>query len=138
LHFQAGDFQPDSRKSAAYNRGAYLATALAHCGECHTPRGLTGGLRDGMALAGTVDGPEGELAPNVTPHPDTGIGKWSRGDLVTLLKSGQKPDFDNLQGVMQEAIDHGFKYLTDVDLDAIATYVMEQPPIANKVARPPR
>lgn len=135
LNFQPSDFQPDGRRPAAYNRGAYLATALAHCGECHTPRDWLGGLKESMALAGTRDGPEGEVAPNITPHPETGIGKWSHSDLVTLLKSGQKPDFDNLQGVMQESVDHGFKYLTDADLAAIATFVMEQNPIANKVSR---
>jgi len=31
-------FEPDTSKSPEWNRGAYLAEALAHCGECHTPR----------------------------------------------------------------------------------------------------
>jgi mono/diheme cytochrome c family protein len=36
LFFTPGPFQPAIERSAAYNRGAYLVTALAHCGECHT------------------------------------------------------------------------------------------------------
>jgi len=137
LFFKAGDFQPDPRQSAAWNRGAYLATALAHCGECHTPRNWFGGLDQDMALAGTLDGPEGEKAPNITPDPDTGIGKWTREDLVALLKTGDKPDFDNVQGAMAEVIQHGLKFLSDEDLNAIATYILAQPPIRHKVARAP-
>jgi mono/diheme cytochrome c family protein len=33
-------FQPNTAQSPEWNRGAYLAEALAHCGECHTPRNL--------------------------------------------------------------------------------------------------
>ena len=135
LFFKPGDFQPDPRQSAAWNRGAYMVTALAHCGECHTPRNWFGALDNSMPLAGTADGPEGEVAPNITPDKDTGIGGWSQDDLVTLLKTGNKPDFDNVQGVMKEAIVHGLKDLTDADLKAIATYVLAQPPIRHKVAR---
>ena len=33
-------FEPHANQSAEWNRGAYLVEALAHCGECHTPRNL--------------------------------------------------------------------------------------------------
>ena len=39
-------FEPDTSKSPEWNSGAYLAEALAHCGECHTPRNL--GVRAGQ------------------------------------------------------------------------------------------
>jgi len=42
LFFAPGPFQPSSEHGAAYNRGAYLVTALSHCGECHTPRNMFG------------------------------------------------------------------------------------------------
>jgi mono/diheme cytochrome c family protein len=135
LHFTPGDFRSDPARSDAYNRGAYLVTALSHCGECHTPRDLMGATRADMALAGTANGPEGELAPNITPDPRTGIGKWSAGDMIELLRTRTKPDFDNVQGSMREAVEHGLKYLTDADLAAIAAYVLAQPPIANRVVR---
>jgi len=38
LFFTPGPFQPAPDRSVSYNRGAYRVTALAHCGECHTPR----------------------------------------------------------------------------------------------------
>ena len=133
LFFDSGRFEPDPARSETWNRGAYLATAMAHCAECHTPRNALGGLETDMWMAGTADGPEGELAPNITPHGGTGIGRWSQADIAELLKSGFKPDFDNIQGVMAEAVDHGFTYLTDDDRAAIAEYILSLPPIENKV-----
>lgn len=133
LFFDEQRFEAQATRNDAENRGAYLAEALAHCGECHTPRNAMGGLEMEQWLAGTRDGPEGELAPNITPDGDTGIGDWSSGDIAELLKSGFKPDYDNVQGVMAEAIDHGYKYLTDEDRAAIAAYILSQPPIENLI-----
>src|SRR5947208_2312625 len=47
-------FEPDISKSPEWNRGAYLAEALAHCGECHTPRNLAFALDNGKKFAGAV------------------------------------------------------------------------------------
>jgi len=74
-------------RSAAYNRGAYLATALAHCGECHTARNIFGATRSGQRLSGTSDGPDDSSSRNITPDPGTGIGKWEKSDVVELLKT---------------------------------------------------
>lgn len=134
LFFDEGRFEPDPAKSAEWNRGAYLVEALAHCGECHTPRNVFGATDRSMYLAGTPDGPEGELVPNITPH-ESGIGDWSDGDLVNLLESGMKPDFDDVQGSMEEAIENGLKHLTEADMKAIEVYVYEVPPIDNVVKR---
>jgi mono/diheme cytochrome c family protein len=133
LYFQPGKFQPDPTQPPAWNRGAYLATALAHCGECHTPRNLLGGLKTHMSYAGAVDGPEGELAPNITPDTETGIGEWSHADVTWFLQTGFKPDGDDTQGLMSELIDHGYKYLTEADQQAIAVYLRALTPIRNKV-----
>ena len=92
LFFSQGPFQPKPDRSAAYNRGAYLVIALAHCGECHTPRNLLGATRAGQWLAGTRDGPDGQLVPNITPDPESGIGKWDKEDLVELFKTGTTPE----------------------------------------------
>lgn len=135
LYFTPGRFEPDPKRDAAVNRGAYLVRALAHCGECHTPRNLAGALEPEMWLAGTRDGPEGELVPNITPDPATGIGKWSEGDVVTLLKDGLKPDYDDVQGSMAEVVRDGLKHLSEDDLTAIARYLKSVPPIVNKVGR---
>jgi mono/diheme cytochrome c family protein len=92
LYFTPGPFVADSGHSASYNRGAYIVTALAHCGECHTPRNILGAVRSDWRLAGTPDGPEGQPVPNITPDPATGIGRWDRDDLLRLLKTGSTPE----------------------------------------------
>ena len=77
---------PEQTKS--WNRGAYIAQALAHCGECHTPRNLLGGLKTYLHFSGSKEGPEGELAPNITPHKITGIGDWTKVDISYFLETG--------------------------------------------------
>jgi mono/diheme cytochrome c family protein len=133
LFFTPGPFQPDPERSAAYNRGAYLVTALAHCGECHTPRNFFGATRSGRRLSGTSDGPDGQLVPNITPDPGTGIGKWEKSDVVELLKTGTTPEQSKVKGAMRETIQDGLKYLSDADLEAIADYLFGQPPIVHDV-----
>jgi mono/diheme cytochrome c family protein len=131
LFFTPGPFQPEPERSAIYNRGAYLVTALAHCGECHTPRNLFGAVRSSLRLAGTADGPDGQLVPNITPDPSTGIGKWEKDDVVELLRTGTTPEQSKVKGAMRETIQDGLKYLSDADLEAIADYLFAQPPIVH-------
>jgi mono/diheme cytochrome c family protein len=133
LFFTRGPFQPAPERSAAYNRGAYLVTALAHCGECHTPRNLFGAVRSRLPLAGTADGPDGQLVPNITPDPGTGVGKWEKADVVELLRTGATPEQSKVKGAMRETIQDGLKYLSDADLGAIADYLFAQPPIVHEV-----
>jgi mono/diheme cytochrome c family protein len=134
INFDEGRYEPDPKASDQVNRGGYLVDALAHCGECHTPRNFMGGIDNDMYLAGTPDGPEDQLVPNITPH-ESGAIDWSERDLVGLMKTGLKPDFDNVQGTMAEAIEEGLMHLTDEDLTAIAVYLKTVPPIDNRVER---
>ncbi len=134
LFFAPRPYAPNPSRSASWNRGAYLANAVSHCGECHTPRNLMGGLKTGMLFAGSKDGPEGELAPNITPDKTTGIGRWKRNDLIWFLESGMNPDGDFVQGLMAEVIDHGYRNLPKSDLRAITEYLRSLPPIKIQVA----
>ena len=122
---------PEQTKS--WNRGAYIAQALAHCGECHTPRNLLGGLKTYLHFSGSKEGPEGELAPNITPHKITGIGDWTKVDISYFLETGMKPDGDYTQGLMAEVIEHGYYYLKVEDLDAVADYLISLLPINNNL-----
>ncbi len=126
LFFDAGPFQPNPARSAAYNRGAYLVTALAHCGECHTPRNLLGASEPSRFLAGTAHGPDGKAVPNITPDPKSGIGRWSEDDIATLLKDGMTPEFDFVGGAMAEVVKSTAR-LTDADRHAIAVYLRSVP-----------
>jgi mono/diheme cytochrome c family protein len=135
MNFTPGPFQPDPAQSAVWNRGAYMVTALGHCAECHTPRNLAGALKASMAYAGSVDGPEGQLAPNITPDEATGLGKWSLRDISYYLETGTNPDGDVAEGLMGELIENGYSKLTESDLTAIATYLKALKPIKNKLEK---
>ncbi len=137
MYFDEGRHEPPAGASAAVARGAYLVEALAHCGECHTPRNFAGAVRRDMWMAGTRDGPEGEIAANITPDSQTGIGDWSADEIASLLKDGVKPDFDIVQGVMERAIEDGLGQLTDLDLEAIAAYMKSLTAIHNRVESRP-
>jgi len=132
MYFTAGDFVADAKKDAEWNRGAYLATALTHCAECHTPRNFAGAVNKKMWMAGTRNGPGGDAVPNITPAPASGLG-WSIDQLAFFLKTGTKPDWEAAAGVMGEAVTDGYKYLTDEDLRALARYINTLPPIENHI-----
>ncbi|HEX6956624.1 MAG TPA: cytochrome c [Ferrovibrio sp.] len=129
LYFHPARFTPDASQSAQWNRGAYLANALGHCGECHTPRDPLGGLETDMRYAGSNDGAEGKPVPNITPHQKNGIGTWSAQDIADFLGSGMTPEGDFAGGLMGDVIDDSTKYLTDDDRMAIAVYLKSLPPI---------
>jgi len=129
LFFNPGPFQPQPDQSAAWNRGAYLATAVAHCGECHTPRNFLGGFKESQRFAGNHDSVDGADVPNITPDKKTGIGKWSQSDLVEYLETGAMPDGDYAGNVMAEVIDNSLSHLTKDDRKAIAVYVMSLPSV---------
>ena len=129
LFFTPGPLLPVPGKDTAWNRGNYLANAVVHCGECHTPRNFLGGLVQSRAYSGNLQGPDNQRVPNITPDPDSGIGKWSLEDIETVLKTGQTPGFDFVGSGMAEVV-KGTAKLTDEDRRAIATYVKSLPPIA--------
>lgn len=131
-----GPRMPDPQRSAAWNRGAYLVATVGRCGDCHTPRNWFGAGEPDRFLAGGTTG-SGDNAPDITPDPRTGIGSWSVGDIETLLKDGQKPDFDFVGGAMGEIVDNTAK-LTAADRRAIAIYLRSLPPIRSGSSRPPK
>jgi mono/diheme cytochrome c family protein len=133
LYFTPGQREPDTSKSARWQRGEYLVNAMSHCAECHSPRNGLGALIDNKLFIGVKDGPEGETAPNITPDRDTGIGRWSSGELKTFLHSGELPDGDYTGGLMAEVVDEGLAYLSKQDLDAIVEYLQSLRPVKNQV-----
>lgn len=128
LYFKAGPLAPEAGRSAEWNRGRYLAEAVGHCQECHTPRNFLGGLEPAHAYAGNPNASKDLRTPNITPESDTGIGQWSLADIETVLKTGQTPDFDTVGGEMGEVV-KGTALLTDPDRRAIAVYLKSLPPL---------
>jgi mono/diheme cytochrome c family protein len=122
LNFAPGRYQPDPRKSAEWNRGAYILQGAAHCGTCHTPKNLLGGDKGGNALAGATL--QGWFAPDITNDSRKGIGGWSKDDLVQYLKTGAN-DRTLASGPMAEAVTHSTSRMTDEDISAIAAYLKD-------------
>lgn len=127
--FTPGVLQFDQNKSREWNRGQYVAMALGHCSECHTPRDMLGAPRMDMYLAGTTRGPEGVQVPNITPDEDTGIGAWTHEDLETFLSTGRKPDGCFPTGLMMEVLGTSCMRLSEYDQHALTIYLSSLPPI---------
>ena len=121
-------FNPDPSKSDEANRGFYLAEALAHCGECHTPRNVMFGLDDNKKFSGALI--EGWKAYNITVDKESGIGAWSDQDLAQFLSTGHAKGRGAAAGGMAEAIDLSLRHLTPEDIKAMVAYLRTIAPIA--------
>lgn len=117
-------------------RGAYLVTTVGACGNCHTPRDKAGHAIADMALAGGFefdDGPIGHVVgPNITPDPETGIGKWTEAQIATALRDGKRPDGTIIGPPMPIP---AYRQLSDRDAAAIAAYLRSLKPVRHAVAR---
>ncbi|MDB6045731.1 MAG: hypothetical protein JWM63_4282 [Gammaproteobacteria bacterium] len=120
-------FKPVADHTPTWNRGAYLAEALGHCGECHTPRTPLQSLDNRRKFAGGMA--EGWRAYNLSSDKESGIGTWSQDDLVSYLKTGHSMDRGSAFGPMAEAVHLSFAKLTPSDVSAIAEYVRSVPPV---------
>src|SRR3546814_12948509 len=80
----AAAFRPDPDRSPQWNRGAYLAEAMAHCGECHTPRNLGFALDNRHKFAGATT--NGWRAFNISADKETGIGGWTDEDRKSVVE----------------------------------------------------
>jgi mono/diheme cytochrome c family protein len=119
LFFAPGRFRQVPGQSAQWNRGAYLAEGLSHCGACHTPRGRLGNeIRDRSFTGATIDN---WLAPpldrsNPAPVP------WTNSELVAYLGTGVSQYHGTAAGPMA-AVSRGLSNLPAADLAAIAAYI---------------
>lgn len=121
LFFRAGPMDPG-------NRGAYLAEALGHCGECHTPRNMLGGLRKARHMGGAKLA-DGAAASNIT---QTRLKRLSDAELAEFLKFGQWPDGDVVGETMGEVIRNSTSRLTAQDLQALIAYLRSLPALPDE------
>jgi mono/diheme cytochrome c family protein len=119
-------FQPNTARTPEWNRGAYLAEALLHCGECHTPRNLAFALDNRDKFAGAVAA--GWRAYNINSDKSTGIGNWRDEELIAYLSTGHAPGRGTAAGPMGEAVDHSLSRLASDDIRAIVAYLRTVPP----------
>ena len=121
-------FRPNIAQSAEWNRGAYVAEALAHCGECHTPRNFALALDNRNKFSGAVFG---WYAFNITSDKESGIGAWSDDELRNYLSTGHASGRGTAAGPMGEAVDQSLSVMAPADISALVTYVRSVPPIAS-------
>jgi mono/diheme cytochrome c family protein len=122
-------FEPDTSKSPEWNRGAYLAEALAHCGECHTPRNLAFALNNRKKFGGALTA--GWRAFNISSDRATGLGAWSDDEIFSYLSTGHAAGHGTASGPMGEAVDQSFSQLAPEDIRAMVIYLRSVPAIAS-------
>ena len=118
LFFRPRRFEAVAGRSAEWNRGAYLALGLSHCGACHTPRNMLGAEKTGEAYAGAVI--DNWIAPPLTAD-NPAPAPWTRDELYDYLRTGASVLHGTAAGPMS-AVVRGLAALPDVDVKAIATY----------------
>ncbi|MGA7084223.1 MAG: cytochrome c, partial [Pseudolabrys sp.] len=121
-------FELDTSRSESWNSGAYLARALAHCGECHTPRNPAFGLDNRRKFAGAA---YGWLAYNITSDRGTGIGSWSDDEVFAYLAKGHTTGRGTASGPMGEVVDHSLSLMDPADIRALVTYLRSIPAVAS-------
>ena len=128
--FNAGRaFEANPSRSDEWNRGAYLAEALAHCGECHTPRNLAFALDHRKKFAGALTA--GWQAYNISADPAAGVGAWSDAELVSYLATGHASGRGSAAGPMGEAVDESLRHLAPEDVKALVVYLRSVPGVAS-------
>jgi mono/diheme cytochrome c family protein len=130
-------FVAAANAETSVERGKYLAT-LAGCSDCHTPGGMLGSP-DAKRVLGGSDVGFGDPASgvwvggNLTPDPETGLGRWSRAQVIAAFTKGETPQGRKLSEIMPwPALSH----LKPEDAEAIADYLASLPAVKNAVPGP--
>ena len=120
------------RAESQLDRGRYLVETLAGCGNCHTPRGPTGPLKDKKFAGGEIikHADFTAVTPNITPDPRTGIGNWSDDQIALAIREGRRPDGRLLGPAMPS---RSYRSLADEDVKAIVAYLRSVPPVDNPI-----
>jgi cytochrome c553 len=116
-------------------RGAYLMNSIVACGNCHAVRDEKGRVLAEKGLSGGFvfdEEPFKAYAANITPDPDTGIGKWTEAQLVRAIREGIRPDGSLIGPPMPIAF---YQHMADDDAKALAAYLKAQPPVRNVVPK---
>lgn len=123
-----------AQDAALLERGRYLVEVTGACGNCHTPMGPQGPI-PGRHLAGGMvfeAPPFRAVAANITPDPETGIGRWTDAQIATAIRDGKRPDGSLIGPPMPFEFYRG---LADRDLAAIVAHLRTVPPVRNAVER---
>ena len=126
LYFKEGEYAPDPRQTAQWNRGAYLVQGLGHCTMCHTAINALGGSSESKAFEGGMIPNQNWYAPSLTSNREAGLGDWSIKDISDLLQSGVSHR-GTVYGPMAEVVYNSLQYISDPDTEAMAVYLKALP-----------
>ncbi|MGE0734988.1 MAG: c-type cytochrome [Alphaproteobacteria bacterium] len=115
-------------------RGTYLMNSIVACGNCHTPMGPKGPIMDKVLAGGLKfdEKPFTAYASNITPDPETGIGKWTDAQLILAIREGKRPDGSIIGPPMPIEL---YRDLSDTDVKAIVAYLRTVEPVKNVVPK---
>jgi mono/diheme cytochrome c family protein len=117
-YFDRSPFRPDPARDARWNRGAYLAEALAHCSACHTPRNKLGAERRDEYMSGGDAG--GWHAPALNEHSPSPV-PWNADSLTGYLSTGLVDDHAIAAGPMRSVVS-ALAHVPRDEVRAIAVY----------------
>ena len=121
--------ETDPSRTPDWNRGAYLVEAAFHCTECHTPRvPVLGTLEVSQWMSGANFKLNGHSVPNITPDVRTGLGRWTKDDWDTFLRTGYKPNRESIGYEMADVVQNTAN-LNPKDRAAVIEYLMTLPPV---------
>ncbi|QRM33536.1 cytochrome c [Microvirga sp. VF16] len=128
---------PSAFAQTQTQRGEYLVTIM-DCTGCHTPGTFLGKPDLQRPLAGSevgfqIPGVGIFYPPNLTPDPETGLGRWSEADIIKAVRTGVRPDGRQLVPIMPY---HSYGKLTDEDAWALVSYLKSLRPVRNQVPGP--
>ncbi len=123
--------------SAQIARGKYLVSIIS-CSDCHTDGALAGKpdmahFLGGSSIGFQIPGLGYFYGSNLTPDKDTGLGNWTKAQIVAALTKGVRPDGRQLAPIMPW---RSFANMTSKDANAIAVYLKSLPPVTHKVPGP--
>jgi mono/diheme cytochrome c family protein len=125
-------FATTGRAETDVERGRYLVETLAACGNCHTPKGSNGPVPSKKFAGGDVikHADFTAVTPNITPDPETGIGRWTDHQIFVAIREGRRPDGSLLGPAMPS---RSYRNLADEDVKAMIAYLRSVPPVYNLI-----
>jgi mono/diheme cytochrome c family protein len=103
-------------------RGRYIFENLGDCAGCHAERGKGAGLPKEQGVPGSI------VASNITPDPDTGLGRWTDGEKIRAIREGIARNGRALFPVMPYT---NYRRMSDQDVESLVAYMNTLEPMRN-------
>lgn len=121
-------------------RGGYLFNYLSDCNGCHSERDYSrlgapvkpGRVGVGFVMPDELGLPGRVVAPNITPDPETGLGKWTDGEIIRAIREGVDREGNALFPFMPYP---HFRHMSDEDVEALVAYMRTLKPVRNPLPR---